>query len=346
MWFFRSVPIQPGVDNNSPEAIRTELLVSPLKLGLLIAVAMAVLRIGPELAKGTAYLEIFVQIASFLPLLLLPPMFTTAIALALRHLHLNARFDEYVGNSTRRMQAIEKSIEIAQLANERIAALEPHLRDDEDFSTMVRLASEWRNTNALVARNPVVSDLVRWKLRSIFQDLWVNWQRLSNGGMLVSDSDQEIELNALIFELLKPRIVRAVSWHDEAYWQSAFGRSFLVAQTAYLAGGGEEKREVRRLFFTKPDFDYSDIFRQQISAGITVRKIGLDEIARAKRKVQDVVIYDNSCLKESKLVGQAREQGEELKEAELFFVSEQIEKATRSFDDLWQAASEVDATGA
>ena len=337
-----SAPLgNPTVDRNSPEAIRVELLTRPLRLGVMIAVAMAVLRVGAEWAKGTPGTEILAQISSFLPLLLIPPLFTTAVALAVRHLHLNARFDEHVGNSTRRMQAIEDAIATAQLANHRIAALEPHLRDEEDFAIMVRIATEWRSINTLIARVPELQDLVQWKLRAILHDLWTNWQKLGNGGMLVSDSDQEIELNALILRLLKPRTVRAVSWNDEAYWRSAFGKAFLVQQKEYLCG--DREREVRRVFFTKPAIDYSDIFAQQIAAGITVRQIGLDEIARAKRKVQDVVIYDGRCLKESKMVGQARGEGEELKEAELFFMAEKVDPAIRSFDDLWEAASGVEA---
>ena len=331
---------KPAVDSNSPEAIRGQLLTRPLWFGVLISVALATLRIGAEWSKGTPKAEIFAQMASFLPLLLIPLLFTTAVSLALRHLHLNARFDEHVGNSMRRMDAVEKAIATAQLANGRIAALEPHLRDEEDFEVMVRIAAEWRSIDTLIAQVPELRDLVQWKLRAILQDLWLNWQRLGNGGMLVSDSDQEIELNSLILRLLKPQTVRAVSWNDEAYWRSAFGRSFLSQQTEYLHG--QSGREVRRIFFTKQGLDYSDIFARQIAAGITVRQIGLDEIVRAKRKVQDVVIYDRRCLKESKMVGQARGEGEELKEAELFFMADKVEPAIRSFDDLWEAALPIE----
>lgn len=334
-----SVAHGPALDRNSAEAIRGELLSKPLIIGIAIAVGMAVLRVGSEWFKGTPLTEVSSQISGFLPLLLIPPLFATTVALALRHLHLNARFDEHAGTSSRRMQTIEQAIASAQLANGRIAALEPHLRDERDFDLMVRITSKWREIDNLVTRVPELHDLVRWKLDATLHDLWRNWEKLGKGGMIVSDSDQEFELNALILRLLRPELVRAVSWRDEVYWRSPFGNSFLNQQAEYL--NADRAREVRRVFFTIPGADYEDIFAQQLAAGVTVRRIGVDEISRANRIVPDVVIYDARCLKVSKMVGQERA-GVELKEAELFFMAEQVDPAIRSFDDIWQAASPVE----
>lgn len=332
----------PGIDMNSPEAIRRELLVRPFWVGLVIAVLLATLRALAELNKGTPLPEFLSQMATFLPFVLIAPILTTAIGLAVRHLQLNARFDEHVTSSAKRLDAIEAAICSAQLANQRIAQLEPHLRDEDDFTIMVRIAAEWREINALLTRFPDLTDLVKWKLDSILADLWKNWEKLGKGVMIISDSDQEFELNALILRLLKPKLVRAVSWKDEAYWQSAFGRSFLANQKEYLQR--EAGRELRRVFFTMPDFDYKEIFEQQISAGIKVRQISLTEIERSKRKVQDVVIYDDRCLKVSQMVGSGQSSGAELKEAELFFMGDKIEPSTRGFDDLWDAATPVEGS--
>ena len=328
-----------AADRNSPDAIRRELLVRPLWVGLVIALILAALRALAEYNKGTAQPEFLSQMATFLPFTLIAPIFTTAVGLAIRHLQLNARFDEHVTNSATRLDAIEASISTSNLANQRIAQLEPHLRDEDDFTMMVRIASEWREINTLLGRFPDISDLIKWKINTILNELWRNWEKLGKGVMIISDSDQEFELNALILRLLKPKLVRAVSLYDEAYWLSAFGKSFLSSQKDYLLN--ESGREVRRVFFTLPDFDYSEIFAQQIAAGIKVKEISLAEIEKSKRKDNDVVIYDDRCLKISKLLGRGSNNGAELKEAELFFMNDRIEPAIRSFNDIWLAATIV-----
>lgn len=327
-------------DRTSLDAIRRELLVRPLWIGLCIALVLAIFRGFAEFNKGTALPEFIAQMAAFLPLTLIAPILTTAVGLAVRHLQLNARFDEHVANSDRRLNAIETSIGTSRLANYRIAQLEPHLRDEDDFAILVKIASEWREINALLGHFPDLNDLIKWKINSILIELWKNWEKLGKGVMIISDSEQEFELNALILKLIKPKMVRAVSWNDEAYWLSAFGRSFLTSQKNYLLS--ESGRDVQRVFFTLPNYDYSEIFAQQIAAGIKVRQISLAEIESSNRKVQDVVIYDDRCLKISKVVGNGKNNGAELKEAELFFMNDRIEPSIRSFDDIWQAASIVE----
>ena len=326
-------------DRNSPEAIRRELLVRPLWYGAGIALALGILRVAAEFVTGT-WAGFVIQIANFLPFMLIAPLFTTTVALAIRHLQLNAKFDEHVTKSSQNLGKIEESVASAQLANHRIASLEPHLRDEEDYTILVRIAAEWRQINSMLLTRPELRDLVQWKQKAILSELWKNWDKLGKGVMLVSDSDQEFELNALVLRLLSPKLVRAVSWNDESYWPSGFGKAFLSQQSEYLKG--DAGREVRRVFFTNPDVDYTEIFKQQINAGIAVRHISLDEITRAKRKPQDVVIYDARCLKVSQVVGRGQGDGAELKEAELYFMAEKVEPAIRSFDDIWEAASNVE----
>ena len=311
---------------NSPAAVRQQLITRPIQWGVGLAVLIGFLTFLTRFFEGPDGIPVGTwERIPALAILMVVPTFTLLVGVALRILQLNTTVTENLS------------------ANARLSKISDHIDEPSRFDDLVEIAKSTGEIRSLSSRNGRAAGLIEWRRGELIAECKRSLSRLASGELVFSDPEEEWALNARLLDFLKPSMIRAISRNDENFWRSKVGKAFLDEQKNYLAEG--KNRQIQRIFVLQEGEEYNEIIKFQIEYGISVKTITEIEFGKFKIKENDFVIYEDLCLRTSKIIGQGKDGLPELKDPDLSLDTKKIAEFSGKFDRLWLASDAV-ANGA
>jgi hypothetical protein len=327
-------------DLNSAEAVRQQLITRPLQWGIGLAALMFLARFLVPLLEGRYGIPLGTaeQIPS-LAIIMVIPTFTLLYGVALRVLQLNTSVSDHISKTSSSSDSILNLVGDLKHSNVRLSKISEHIDEIKRFDDLVEIAKSSSEIRFLSSKNDRASGLIEWRQDELIADCKRNLARLASGELVFSDPEEEWALNAKLISFLQPSLIRAISRNDEHFWRSKVGKAFLDEQKIYLCEN--QDRKIMRIFVVQEKEDYEAILAAQISAGILVRQISEAEFLKFKIKESDFVIYENLCLRTSKIIGQGKDGLPELKDPDVSLDNKKIADFSGKFDRVWLASDAI-----
>lgn len=283
--------------------------------------------------------------------LLIPILFGMVVGLTIRVIELSGGIKTYTGELNtvllaplqREFRQLEKSIGDVALANERMGKLERLLQTEVQFDRVHALARSWSTAQEAKSRFEKLSTVIEWKRQQadVRLDQIADSLSLTGSGRIeIDDPVKEFSLNSELITLIATKEIRAVSFEDSAFWQSAVGKRTLLTNREFLAQSG---RRIRRIFIQKTPDEYKDLLIDQLQCGVAVGIINAVDVPGIQNRYEwDFVVYDDVAVR----VGYQPRTGSSARQAVEKFASilmdrDDIQERCNKFEALWEISEKL-----
>jgi hypothetical protein len=277
---------------------------------------------------------------------ILPIIFGMVVGLTIRVIELSNGIKTYTGelNTTllaplqREFQQLERSVNEVALANERMGKLDRLLRSEAQFDRVHAIARSWSTAYKARDRFSKLSSVIDWKRQQAdakLDQIAAELGSIVAGRIEIDDPVKEFSLNSELIRLIATKQIRAVSFEDSAFWESAVGRRTLQINKEFLS---QPNRKIRRLFIQKSPDEYRDLLREQVDSGVTVGTIAATDVPGIYNQYEwDFVVYDEVAVRIGYLPKSASNsrQGVE-KFAAILMDTDDIQTRCNQFEALWE----------
>lgn len=177
--------------------------------------------------------------------------------------------------------------------HERMGRIQDSLRTELQFKRLADFNDLLRNVDLQKNASPPLLEHIEWKERRIITYAMGQLEKLATGTVEIDDIDRELITNSQFLLTLAKDRVRAISFQDEAFWDSPEGKSFLEAHVNAVARG----LRITRIFVLTgtPTAPTVATIRKQVDLGVEVFVYQASTIDLTQ--IEDFVIYDSAFVR-------------------------------------------------
>lgn len=178
--------------------------------------------------------------------------------------------------------------------HERIGKIQNALRNDKQFERLCEYNELLFKVDVQKAQaSPVLVEYIEWKERRIIASAMSQIEKLAGGTIEIDDIYRELIANSEFLLRLASKKVRAISFQDEAFWESPEGQNFLINHRQAISSG----ISVTRIFVLSvpPTASTLATIKEQLDTDIDVYIYNAS--AAELSQIEDFVIYDSSFVR-------------------------------------------------
>ena len=210
----------------------------------------------------------------------------------------------------------------------KLASLERAVGHSRLFKLIESIIDKYEAIEDQKLRNPNCSRFFEEFSSEAFQNLEDELQSLSTGQINVRSESRELTTNQEFLLSLPRRLVKAVSFQDEEFWEQPQGKTFLDAHRLAVSN----KISIERIFILKKSVVESQrvVITKQMEMGIDCRIVIQESLK--EEDLEDFVVYDDEYVRYAKLVQDTG--SNTLKRATLSAQSDTVRRYVQKFEAL------------